>query len=172
MSALPVGEWQLRSNDRLQARVRNDLAVGGTCNFSDQPYPDGTLEPAVYDALREGYDSFRSGAICSGEQSSPGCSFTGKRTFSTLRPLGNGRDAGRTLGTRWSLNVASRTDRIAGHIYCLLKQVYTGLIYDEPTLRRELSQQSAVVIPEQCLLEDANKLQRWTSTYAKAVDCL
>jgi len=81
-----VGRWQLRSTTDFKLEFATILAVAAPAT-SDQPYPDGTLEPAVYDALREGYDFVQEREPFVLRASSPGCSFTGKRTFSTLRPL-------------------------------------------------------------------------------------
>lgn len=150
------GEWQLRSTTDFKLEFATILAVGGTCNFADQPYPDGTLEPAVYDALREGYDFVREREpFVLGSKVVPDVALLASGPSQLFGPLGNGRDAGRTLGPVGSLNTTSRTDRVAGAHLLLVEAGVHCLIYDEPTLRRELSQQSAVVIPEQCLLEDA-----------------
>ena len=50
------GEWQLRSTTDFELEFATILAVGGRCFFADQPYPDGTLEPAVYEELRQAHE--------------------------------------------------------------------------------------------------------------------
>lgn len=150
------GEWQLRSLTDFKLEFATILAVGGTCNFSDQPYPDGTLEPAVYDALREGYDFVQKREpFVLGNEPVPEVALLASGPSQLFGPLGNGRDAERPLGPVGSADTERRTDRVAGAHLLLVEGGLHCLIYDEPTLRRELSKQSAVIIPEQCLLEEA-----------------
>ena len=150
------GEWQLRSTTDFQLEFATILAVGGTCYFADQPYPDGTLEPAVYEALREGYDFVKEREpFVLGSEMVPDVAILASGPSQLFGPLGNGRDAGRTDGPVGSRDDGKRTDRVAGAHLMLVEAGMQCLIYDEPTLRRELSSQSAVLVPEQCLLEDA-----------------
>ena len=149
------GEWQLRSTTDFKLEFATILAVGGTCNFADQPYPDGALEPAVYDALHECYDFVQEREpFVLGSEVVPDIALLASGPSQLFGPLGNGRDAGRPPGPVGSADAARRTDRVAGAHLLLVEGGMHCLIYDEPTLRRNLSQQSAVLIPEQCLLEE------------------
>ncbi len=49
------GDWTLRPTIGLQMECAMALANGLRCFLSDFPYPDGTQEPAVFDAIRETY---------------------------------------------------------------------------------------------------------------------
>jgi hypothetical protein len=151
------GEWQLRSTTDFKLEFATKLAVGATCFFADQPYHDGTLEPDVYARLGEGYDFVRvREPFVQGAALTPDVAILASGASQIFGPLGNGINAGRvTNGQVGSGNAGARTDRVEGAHLALIEQGIQCLIYDEPTLREQLSAQSAVLIAEQPLLEDA-----------------
>jgi hypothetical protein len=154
------GEWQLRSTTDFKLEFATILTVGGSCFFADQPYPDGTLEPEVYCRLADAYNFVRAReAFAIGAQMIPDVAILASGPSQVFGPIGNGINAGRTWnGPVGSGGAGARTDRVEGVHLALVEQGVQCLIYDEPTLREALSQQSAVIVAEQCLLEDATIL--------------
>lgn len=150
------GEWQLRSTTDLKLEFAAILTAGGTCNFADQPYPDGTLEPAAYDALREAYTFVQEREqFTLGSQMIPEVAILASGPSQIFGPRGNGLETARAWGSVDNGTTGKRTDRVEGaHLLCIEAGLQC-LLYDEPTLRRTLDQQSLVIIAEQCLLEDA-----------------
>ena len=151
------GEWQLRSTTDFELEFATILAVGGRCFFADQPYPDGTLEPAVYTELRRAHD-FVAGreSFVAGAEMVPDVAILASAPSQIFGPLGSGRNPGRVIhGPVGVDHAARRPDRVDGAHLVLNELGIHTLLYDEPTLRKHVSQQTAVVVPEQCLLEDA-----------------
>jgi hypothetical protein len=151
------GEWQLRSTTDFMLEFATILAVGGVCFFADQPYPDGSLEPAVYESLRQGYDFVaQREPFVRGAEMAPDVAVLASAPSQVFGPYGSGYNAGRLeYGLVGSERVAARTDRVEGAHLALTEAGIHCLLYDEPTLRERLSDQTAVVVAEQCLLEDA-----------------
>lgn len=150
------GEWQMRSTTDFKLEFATILSVGGRCFFSDQPYPDGSLEPDVYPELADGYNFVRQREPFAGGQMVPDVAILASGPSQIFGPYGNGRNAGRSwYGLVGSAASGSRTDRVEGAHLLLVEQGIQCLIYDEPTLREHLNEQTAVIVPEQCLLEDA-----------------
>jgi hypothetical protein len=151
------GEWQLRSPIDHKLEFATILALGGTCFFADQPYPDGSLEPAVYDQLQETYAfvAAREPHVLDTELV-PDVAILASAPSQLFGPLGNGRDAGRERGlVGGDTSIGDRTDRVEGAHLISVELGLHCLIYDEPTLRGHLGEQSLVIVPEQCLLEEA-----------------
>ncbi len=148
------GEWQLRSPVDFKLEFATILAVGGRCFFADQPYPDGTLENAVYRSLTDGYtfvaereDLVRDARVA------PDIAILASAPSQLFGPIGNGVNPARLEHGLIGSATASRTDRVEGaHLAATELGLHT-LLYDEATLRANLSAQTAVVVPEQCLLE-------------------
>jgi hypothetical protein len=151
------GEWQLRPTLDFKLEFATKLAVGATCFFADQPYPDGTLEPEVYTRLGEAYDFVRvREPFVQGAQMVPDVAILASSPSQVFGPIGGGVNAGRTTnGQVGAVEAGARTDRVEGVHLALLEQGIQCLIYDEATLRENLPLQNAVIIAEQCLLEDA-----------------
>jgi hypothetical protein len=151
------GEWQLRSTTDFKLEFATKLSVGATCFFADQPYPDGTLEPEVYARLREAYEFVRlRETFTIGATMTPDVAILASGASQIFGPLGNGINAGRmTNGQVGAGSAGARTDRVEGVHLSLVEQGVQCLIYDEPTLREHLNEQTAVIVAEQCLLEDA-----------------
>lgn len=151
------GEWQLRSTLDFKLEFATKLAVGATCFFADQPYPDGTLEPEVYTRLGEAYDFVRvREPFVQDAHMVPDVAILASSPSQIFGPIGGGINAGRmTNGQVGAGDAGARTDRVEGAHLALLEQGIQCLIYDEATLRETLSSQNAVIIAEQCLLEDA-----------------
>lgn len=151
------GEWQLRSTTDFMLEFATILAVGGHCFFADQPYPDGTLEPAIYTRLRQAYDFVaQREPFLHGAQLVPDVAILASAPSQLFGPYGSGYNAGRLeYGLVGSERVAARTDRVEGAHLALTELGIHCLLYDEPTLRKHLAEQTAVVVAEQCLLEDA-----------------
>lgn len=151
------GEWQMRSTTDFELEFATILAVGGRCFFADQPYPDGTLEPAVFAELQRAYDfvAQREPYVRHAEMV-PDVAILASAPSQLLGPLGSGRHPGRVdYGPVGGEHAARRTDRIDGAHLVLAELGIQTLLYDEPGLRKHLAEQTAVVVPEQCLLEDA-----------------
>lgn len=151
------GEWQLRSTTDFLLEFATILAVGGTCFFADQPYPDGSLEPEIYDRLKGAYDFVaQRQPFVTGAEMVPDVAILASAPSQLFGPLGNGQNAGRNgFGPVGSELIASRTDRVEGAHLALLDAGIHCLLYDEPGLAERLAEQTAVVVPEQYLLEDA-----------------
>ena len=152
------GEWQLRATPDFLLEFATLLAVGGTCFFADQPLPDGSLDPAVYERLRLGYDVVAEReAFVVGAEPVPDVAILASAPSQLFGPFGGGLNAGRTwfglVGGQ--PGVARRTDRVEGAHLAAVESGVHCLLYDEPTLRAHLAEQTAVIVPEQCLLEDA-----------------
>jgi hypothetical protein len=151
------GEWQARATLDFKLEFATKLAVGASCFFADQPYPDGTLEAEVYDQLREAYTFVRAREpFVADSRLTPDVAILASGASQIFGPIGSGVNAGRTTnGQIGSGGAGARTDRVEGAHLALIEQGVQCLIYDEPTLRETLAEQRAVVIAEQCLLEDA-----------------
>jgi hypothetical protein len=151
------GEWQVRSATDFKLEFATLLAVGATCFFADQPYPDGSLEPVVYEKLREAYDFVaRREPFVEGAEIVPDVAVLASAPSQIFGPRGSGRDAGRGFGrVGGSPGVGSRTDRVAGAHLAATELGLHCLIYDEPTLRERIADQTTVIVAEQCLMEDA-----------------
>jgi len=150
------GEWQLRSTTDFMLEFATILAVGGRCFFADQPYPDGTLEPDVYQRLRQGYEFVaQREPFVRDARLAPDVAVLASAPSQVFGPYGSGHNAGRLeYGLVGSERVAARTDRVEGAHLALTELGVHCLIYDEPTLREQLGEQTAVIVAEQCLLED------------------
>lgn len=151
------GEWQLRSTTDFMLEFATILAVGGRCFFADQPYPDGRLEPAVYERLQQAYQFVaQREPFVRDAQLVPDVAILASAPSQLFGPFGSGYNAGRAgYGPVGNECVASRTDRVEGAHLLLTELGVHCLLYDEPTLRAHLQEQTAVIVPEQCLLEDA-----------------
>jgi len=148
------------------------VANGGRAFFADQPYPEGTLEPTVYRDLAPVYghvaaiEPYLRGAEPVGD-----VAILASLASNVLGPHG-GAEWGRQLVAQGRLVPAvggDRTDRVRGaHLACVEGGIQ-ALIYDEATLRDRLADQTAVVVPEQCLLEDATieALERYVDAGGK-----
>jgi hypothetical protein len=150
------GEWQLRSTIDFKLEFATLLATGSMCFFADQPYPDGSLEPAVYERLREAYDFVaRREAYVKGAEMVPDVAILASAPSQLFGPRGNGRDAGRRSGmVGGDPNAGSRTDRVSGAHLAAGELGIHCLLYDDPTLRERIAEQTMVVVAEQCLMED------------------
>lgn len=151
------GEWQLRATTDFKLEFATKLAVGASCYFADQPYPDGSLEPDVYARLAEAYDFVRQREpFALGAEMIPDVAILASGPSQIFGPIGSGINAGRQWnGQVGSGGAGARTDRVEGVHLSLVEQGIQCLIYDEPTLREHLHEQTAVIVAEQCLLEDA-----------------
>lgn len=152
------GEWQLRATTDFLLEFATLLAVGATCFFADQPMPDGSVEPAVYERLRDGYEFVAAREpFVIGAALVPDVAILASAPSQLFGPLGSGLNAGR----QWfglvggQPETARRTDRVEGAHLAAVELGVHCLLYDEPTLRAHLTEQTAVIVAEQCLLEDA-----------------
>ncbi|MCP4164397.1 MAG: hypothetical protein GY759_00710 [Chloroflexi bacterium] len=148
------GEWRLRPTADFLLEFATILAVGGHCFFADQPYPDGTLEPEVYRQLKQGYEfvSQRQDFVRDAVMA-PDVAILVSAPSQLFGPLGSGQNAGRTMyGSVGNQQVAARTDRVEGAHLALTELGIHCLIYDESTLCQQVADQTAIVVPEQCLL--------------------
>ena len=107
------GEWQMRSTTDFELEFATILAVGGRCFFADQPYPDGTLEPAVYAELRRGYDFVaQREPFVAGAEMVPDVALLASAPSQLFGPLGSGRNPGRVdYGPVGGEHIARRTDQ-------------------------------------------------------------
>jgi hypothetical protein len=158
------GEWQFRSPTDWSLEAATIVANGGRCFFADQPYPDGTLEPSVYHELGAIYDRVRRLEPCLRDaEPVADVAILASPASGSLGPHG-GVEWGRrlslfgtdVLGAAGIPNMGgARTDRVRGGHLALIEGGIQTLIFDEASLRAHLSDQSAVIVPEQCLLEEA-----------------
>lgn len=151
------GEWQMRSLTDFKLEFATILAVSGRCNFADQPYADGRIEPEVYRRLRCAYDFVQAREpFVQNARMVPDIAVLASAPSQLLGPIGSGLNASRqTHGKVGSNTHALRRNRVEGAHLSLVESGFQCLIYDEPTLRQHLSEQTAVIVPEQCLLEAA-----------------
>ncbi|WP_438347703.1 beta-galactosidase trimerization domain-containing protein [Paenibacillus sp. FA6] len=147
------GEWQIRSHTDWKLEMATILAVGARGFFADQPYPDGTLEPTVYRDL-EKVNAFvkEREAFTLDAQPVPEVAVLASLPSNVLGPTA-GAEWGRDK--HWGALPKYRTDRVDGASLWLTEAGIQHLIYDEETLRNQLDRQSLVIIPDQCLLEEA-----------------
>lgn len=151
------GEWQLRDAEDMCVDSAITLAQGSSTYFADQPYPNGKIEPAVYDVIRE-VNNFSRPIIDASitTQAVPDIAILASAPSQIFGPIGTGINAARTTyGALGRQVLGARTDRVSGAHLALVHSGVQFLIYDEPTLRRSLDKQALVIIPEQALLEDA-----------------
>ena len=151
------GEWQVRAATDWRLEIATVVAVGGAPFFADQPYPQGTLEPAIYRQLAPIYaEVARLAASTSGARPAPEVAILASSATAHLGPPG-GVEWGRQLfsnGQAVSGANVDRTARVRGAHLAAVECGIQALLYDEATLRRELGEQAAVVVADQCLLED------------------
>ncbi|WP_201401799.1 beta-galactosidase trimerization domain-containing protein [Kaistia sp. 32K] len=151
------GEWQLRDAEDMIVDSAATLAQGSSTYFADQPYPDGRIEPAVYEVIKE-VNAFSRPITDQSvtTQAVPDIAVLASAPSQIFGPIGSGVNAARnTRGAVGLQGLGERTDRIDGAHLALTHSGVQFLIYDEPTLRQNLSRQKLVIVPEQCLLEEA-----------------
>ncbi|OPA74024.1 hypothetical protein BVG16_25025 [Paenibacillus selenitireducens] len=147
------GEWQIRSHTDWKLEMATILAVGARGFFADQPYPDGTVEPTVYRDLKQVYSFVKDReAFTFGAQPVPEVAVLASLASNVLGPTA-GAEWGRDK--HWGALPKYRTDRVDGASLWLTEAGIQHLIYDEETLRNQIDRQSLVIIPDQCLLEEA-----------------
>lgn len=146
------GEWQMRAPTDWKLESATMMAVGARCFFADQPYPDGTLEPAVYDDLKEVFQFVQ-------ERERHTLGTAPQAEVAVLASLPSqlfGPTAGAEWGRdSWGSLPLSRKDRVDGVAQMLGEAGIPYLIYDEATLRERLDEQKLVIVADQCLMEDA-----------------
>nr|WP_272915039.1 alpha-L-fucosidase [Paenibacillus dendrobii] len=146
------GEWQMRSHTDWKLEMATVLAVGARGFFADQPYPDGRLEPAVYQELSKVNEFVKERETFSvGAAVVPEVAVLASLPSQLLGPTA-GAEWGRDK--HWGALPKSRTDRVDGTSLVLTEMGVQHLIYDEATLRENLGRQSLVIIPDQCLMEE------------------
>ena len=157
------GEWQTRSAVDWQLEFATILANGGRCFFADNPYADGSLEPAVYRQLKPCYDFVK--------RLEPLC-----REAEPVYEVGILSSAASRLFGLPMLHdpkgyapKPSAHDRIAGAHLAAIELGWQAHIFDEPGLRRNLPRMRLVIVPDQELLEDATieVLRGWVRTGGK-----
>jgi hypothetical protein len=149
------GEWQFRSPVDWSLEFANVVANGGRCFFAEQPYSEGTLEPEVFRQLKPLYE--RIAAIepyLINAQPVGDVAILASLASTALGPQGGVVWGRRSTAANNDAVMGGRADRVRGaHLACV-EGGLQALIYDEATLLAKLAEQNAVVLPEQCLLED------------------
>lgn len=143
------GEWQTRSVTDWQLEFATILANGGKCFFADNPYPDGTLEPRVYELLKASHEFVKAREpVCLGAEPvyEIGILAAAASQAFGLPPLHDAPGC---------LPVPGFSDRIAGAHLAAVELGWQAHIFDEPTLLRHLSSLRCVVVPDQELLADS-----------------
>ncbi|TVY02185.1 alpha-L-fucosidase [Cohnella terricola] len=145
------GEWQMRSPTDWKLEMATKLAVGAKCFFADNPYVDGSLEPAVYKDLKDVYAFVQERETYSrGTQAVPEVAILASLPSQLLGPTA-GAEWGRDSG--WGEVSRARPDRVDGASMLLTEAGIQHLIYDEATLREQLHRQALVIVADQCLME-------------------
>jgi hypothetical protein len=147
------GEWQMRSTTDWKLEMATILAVGARGFFADQPYPDGRLESAVYKELGVVHEFMKEREpYATGTHIVPEVAVLASLPSQLLGPMA-GAEWGRDK--HWGALPKSRMDRVDGASQLLVELGIQHLIYDEATLREQLQSQTLVIIPDQCLMEEA-----------------
>ncbi|MFC3748236.1 beta-galactosidase trimerization domain-containing protein [Paenibacillus sp. GCM10012306] len=147
------GEWQIRPTTDWKLEMATILAVGARGFFADQPYPDGRLEPAVYRELGAVHEFMQEREpYATGTHIVPEVAVLASLPSQLLGPVA-GAEWGRDK--YWGALPKSRMDRVDGASQFLVEMGIQHLIYDEATLREQLDRQALVIVPDQCLMEEA-----------------
>ncbi|MES2308943.1 MAG: hypothetical protein V4507_08795 [Verrucomicrobiota bacterium] len=141
------GEWQTRSLTDWKLEFATILANGGKCFFADNPYPDGTLEPRVYELLKEGYQFVKEREpIC--REAKPiyeiGILASSPSQFFGLPQL---HDSPRLLPT------PTLSGRLSGAHLAAIELGWQAHLFDEVTLCQNLDTLKCVIIPDQELID-------------------
>jgi len=135
------GDWTARPAEMLKAEMATILAAGGTCCIGDQIYPDGTVEPAVYQTIAEVFSFVEEREeVCANSESVPFIAvLNGAATSSVERSPGGGYEG---------------LENVRG---CHLALVQSGMHFDiinEAALLSRLADYRAVVLPDQVALRE------------------
>ena len=151
------GEWQVRAATDWRLEIATVVANGGAPFFADQPYPQGTLEPAIYRQLGPIYQEVAQlAAYTRGARLLPDVAILASSASAHLGPPGGVEWGRQTFSNSRAVSSANtdRTARVRGAHLSAVECGIQALLYDEATLRRQLGEQTAVVVADQCLLED------------------
>ncbi|TVY02974.1 beta-galactosidase trimerization domain-containing protein [Cohnella terricola] len=146
------GEWQCRPLLDWKLEAATMISVGARCVFADQPYPNGLVEPRVYEDLREVYsfveerEPFVKGAV-----PVPDVAILASLGANTVGPAG-GALWGRV--SAWADMGEQRVDRVDGAHLMFVELGLQHLIYDEINLKKAMDRQRLIVVPDQLLLDD------------------
>lgn len=144
------GEWQMRPATDWKLEFATMMSIGARCFFADQPYPDGTIEPAVYQDLQPAYEFVKQREIHTVHASA----VPDIAVLCSLPSQLFGPTAGAEWGRHsWGALPLSRRNRVDGASLLLAEAGIQYLIYDEATLRSKLHDQQLVIVPDQCLIE-------------------
>jgi len=133
------GDWTWRPAEMLKAEMAAILAAGGRCCIGDQIYPDGTIEPAVYETIGEVFSFVEEReAACDGTES-----------VACIAVLNGAANLWREHG------VGSSYDGLENVRGCHLALAQSGVHFDilnEDALVARLGEYRAVVLPDQGVL--------------------
>jgi hypothetical protein len=135
------GDWTAKPAEMLKAEMATILAAGATCCIGDQIYPDGTVEPAVYQAIAEVFSFVEEREeACANSESVPFIAvLNGAATYRLECGLGGGYGG---------------LENVRG---CHLALVQSGMHFDivnEAALLPRLADYRAVVLPDQVALRE------------------
>ena len=149
------GEWQLRETVDFKMECATILSNGGACFIADQPWPDGTLEPAVYERIRDTYqyiegieEPYRKARVVS-EIAILASETT--NTLATERMLALPRSSTHDLAR---LRRPVSTDAVHGAYLVLVQEGIQFQIISEANLDDRLSDVRLLIVPEQTVLLD------------------
>ena len=161
------GDCSLRPTASLQLEAATNLMNGSTLSLTDQPYPDGSIEPEVYQAIGEVYAYVKKiEDVCRDTTSQPyvavlhsAASHWSRGPLAWSVPFQDAIDAVEAPGLRadrsWAHYVgAGHLDPIQGAHKALVESGIHIDIVNEDALERRLDEYAAVVLPEQIALPE------------------
>ena len=161
------GDCSLRPTASLQVEVATNLMNGSTLSLTDQPYPDGSIEPEVYRAIGEVYGYVKKiEDACTNTTSEPyvavlhsAASHWSRGPLAWPEPFQDAIDAVEAPGIRadrsWARYLASgHLDPVQGAHKALVESGIHIDIVNEHALERQLDEYAAVVLPEQVALSE------------------
>ena len=147
------GEWTLRETTDFKMECSTTIANGGRCFIADQPWPDGTLEPAVYERVKETYDYIR-------PREGP---YRRARAVSDIALLAADTTNVLAGDLRLQAPATNRTDPVGGAFLTLVQEGFPFQMYGEANLQDALKSSKLIVVPEQAFLLDSTieALRAW-----------
>jgi len=136
------GEWHLRETTDFKIECSTILANGGRCFIADQPWPDGTLEAAVYQRVKETYEFIK-------PREAP---YRNAQVVSEIGVLAAETTTTFAADLRPLAPAGSRTDAVNGAHLALVQEGFPFQIFSEANLKSALAKLKLVVVPEQVML--------------------
>lgn len=149
------GEWHIRETTDFKLECATIISNQGRCFIADQPWPDGTLEPAVYARVKETYDfvKAREDVYREAEVLSRIGILAAETTNTMLTEkwLSRLRTGSRNL---LILPAPARTDAVDGAYLVLVQGGLQFQIFSEANLTGALPRLRLLIVPEQVMMLD------------------